>query len=39
MLETAGFDDVEMVSSTGYRTAPTTIGATFPGEKAEVVPV
>jgi SAM-dependent methyltransferase len=29
MLEAAGFGDVEMVSFTGYRTAPTTIGATF----------
>jgi arsenite methyltransferase len=29
MLEAAGFGNVEMVSFTGYRTAPTTIGATF----------
>jgi SAM-dependent methyltransferase len=29
MLVAAGFRDVEMVSITGYRTAPTTIGATF----------
>jgi SAM-dependent methyltransferase len=29
MLATAGFRDAEMVSFTGYRTAPTTIGATF----------
>jgi len=29
MLRAAGFRDAEMVSFTGYRTAPTTIGATF----------
>jgi arsenite methyltransferase len=29
MLEAAGFGDAEMISFTGYRTAPTTIGATF----------
>jgi ubiquinone/menaquinone biosynthesis C-methylase UbiE len=29
MLAAAGFRDVKIVSFTGYRTAPTTIGATF----------
>jgi arsenite methyltransferase len=29
MLEAAGFGNAELVSFTGYRTAPTTIGATF----------
>jgi ubiquinone/menaquinone biosynthesis C-methylase UbiE len=29
MLAAAGFRDAEIVSFTGYRTAPTTIGATF----------
>lgn len=29
----AGFGDAEMISFTGYRTAPTTIGATFRARK------
>jgi arsenite methyltransferase len=33
MLQAAGFGDAEMVSFTGYRTAPTTIGATFRARK------
>jgi hypothetical protein len=33
MLAAAGFRDAEMVSFTGYRTAPTTIGATFRATK------
>jgi SAM-dependent methyltransferase len=33
MLAGAGFRDVEMVSITGYRTAPTTIGAIFRARK------
>ena len=33
MLEAAGFRDAEMVSFTGYRTAATTIGATFRASK------
>ncbi len=36
MLEAAGFRDAEMVSFTGYRTAPTTIGATFRASKPGV---
>jgi hypothetical protein len=33
MLAAAGFRDAEMVSFTGYRTALTTIGATFRATK------
>jgi arsenite methyltransferase len=33
MLQAAGFSDAEVVSFTGYRTAPTTIGATFRARK------
>jgi len=35
MLAAAGFRNAEMVSFTGYRTAPTTIGATFRARKTQ----
>ena len=35
MLGAAGFRDAELVASTSYRTAPTTIGATFRARKPE----
>ncbi len=35
MLAVAGFRKAEMVSLTGYRTAPTTIGATFRARKPQ----
>jgi len=33
MLKVAGFDQAEFVAFTGYKTAPTTIGATFRAHK------
>ena len=33
MLSAAGFGDAELVARTSYRTAPTTIGATFRARK------
>jgi arsenite methyltransferase len=36
MLAAAGFRNAEMVSFTGYRTAPMTIGATFRARKLQV---
>ncbi len=35
MLRAAGFRDAELVARTSYRTAPTTIGATFRARKPE----
>ena len=35
MLGAAGFGDAELVARTSYRTAPTTIGATFRARKPE----